>query len=100
MTFEEMEQSVKELRDNQIVQGHRLARTETNLDRLVAIVEQNTQAIARNTQGIARNSEAIGKVADAMLSIQAAVLGLTETVDRFIRGLGEDGHHNGPEEGQ
>jgi hypothetical protein len=40
MTFEEMEKSAKELQDNQIVQGYRLGRTESNLDRLEADLQR------------------------------------------------------------
>lgn len=93
MTFGELEKSANELRDNQIVQGYRLARTETNLDRLEAMVERNAQAIERNSQ-------AIEKLADGFILLQAAmkglierVVGLTETVDRFIRGMEHNGHH-------
>ncbi len=85
MTFEEMEQSVRELRDNQIVQGRLLDRVETSLDRLAGVVEQNTHAI--------------GKLADGMTLLQSAMKGLVEaveglsiTVDRFIRGMEQDGH--------
>lgn len=93
MTFEEMEKSLKELGDNQLVQGYRLARTESNLDRLEAMVE--------------RNSQAIEKLADGFILLQAAMKGLAErvdgltaTVDRFIRGMEHNGHHpqdDGPE---
>jgi hypothetical protein len=86
MTFEEMEKSVKELQDNQVVQGYRLGRTEGNLDRLEAMVE--------------RNAQAIDKLADGFILLQTAVRGLTETVERFIRGMEHNGHHtqdDGPE---
>ncbi|MGH9455286.1 MAG: hypothetical protein ACRD2O_15100 [Terriglobia bacterium] len=86
MTFEEMERSVSEWRDNQVVQGQLLHRTETNLDRLEGVVEQN--------------SHAIGRLADGMVLLQSAmrgliqtVEGLSATVDRFIRGMEGDGHH-------
>lgn len=84
---------MKELRDNQVVQGRLLHRVETNLDRLEGVVEQNSQAIARNT-------EAIGKLADGFILLQSALKGMVEaveglstTVDRFIRGMEHDGHH-------
>jgi hypothetical protein len=86
MTFEEMEKSLIALRDNQVVQGEILNRVEL-------AVERNAEAIARNSEAIARNSEAIAKLTDGFLLLQAALKGLTETVDRFIRGLGTDGHH-------
>jgi hypothetical protein len=84
MTFEEMQKSMKELRDNQLVQGYRGARTETNLDRLEEMAERNSQAIA--------------KLADGMITLQAAMKGLVQTVERFIRGLEHNGHRP-PEEG-
>jgi hypothetical protein len=84
MTFEEMEKSLIALRDNQVVQGEILNRVEL-------AVERNAEAIARNSEAIAQNSEAIAKLADGFLVLQAALKGLTETVDRFIRGLGTNG---------
>jgi len=86
MTFEEMQQSMKELRDNQIVQGHLLHRVETNLDRL----EGNLERLEEQTE---QNNQAIGKLADGFILLQSALQGLTTAVDRFIRGLGHDGHH-------
>jgi hypothetical protein len=84
MTFDDMEKSVNELRDNQIVQGYRLGRTESNLDRLEAMVERNAQAIEKLTDGLSL--------------LHAAMKGLAETVDRFIRGMEHDGHRP-PDEG-
>jgi hypothetical protein len=79
MTFEEMQKSVGELRDNQFVQGYRLARTETNLDRLETDVQR--------LEGV------VEKLADGFILLQAAMKGLAETVDRFIRGMEHNGHH-------
>ena len=78
MTFEEMEKSLIALRDIQVVQGEILNRVEL--------------AQERNAEAIARNSEAIAKLVDGFLLLQAAIKGLTETVDRFIRGLETNGH--------
>ena len=81
-----MEKSVNELRDNQIVQGYRLGRTESNLDRLEAIVERNAQAIEKLTDGYS--------------VLHAALKGLAETVDRFLQGQQHDGDRpsdEGPE---
>lgn len=93
MTFEEIQKSTGEVRDNQLVQGYRLGRTEANLDRLEAMVE-------RNELQIERNSQAIEKLADGFILLQAAMKGLAErvdgltaTVDRFIRGMEHNGHH-------
>ncbi len=87
MTFEEMENSVKELRDNQIVQGYRPGRTESNLDRL--------EADLHRLEGV------VERIADGFILLQSAMKGLVETVDRFLRGQGHNGHHpadEGPEE--
>ena len=93
MTFEEMEQSVRGLSDNQVVQGHLLHRVEMNLDRL----EEN---VGRVEGIVEQNSKAIGKLADGFVLLQSAmkgmvqsVEGLSATVDRFIRGRERNGHH-------
>lgn len=93
MTFEEMEQSVRGLSDNQVVQGHLLHRVEMNLDRL----EEN---VGRVEGIVEQNSKAIGKLADGFVLLQSAmkgmvqsVEGLSATVDRFIRGMERNGHH-------
>ena len=79
MTFDEMQQSMKDLRDNQVVQGQLLHRVETNLDRL---------------------EEKVERLADGFILLQSAMKGLVQTVDRFIRGMEHNGHHpsgEGPE---
>jgi len=93
VTFEEMEQSVRGLSDNQVVQGHLLHRVEVNLDRL----EEN---VGRVEGIVEQNSKAIGKLADGFVLLQSAmkgmvqsVEGLSATVDRFIRGMERNGHH-------
>jgi ABC-type transporter Mla subunit MlaD len=113
MTFEEMEHGLKGLQDNMTVQGVMMNRVGNNLDRLEAVVAENSAAIARNT-------EVVAKLADGMIAIQGATKALTEVVegheqqlqtrdqqlqimqaamtalfermDRFIRGLETDGH--------
>ena len=93
MTFDEIELSMKELRDNQVVQGQLLHRVEMNLDRL----EEN---INRTEGLVEQNSKAIGRLADGFVLLQSAmkgmvqsVEGLSATVDRFIRGMEHNGHH-------
>jgi len=85
MTLEEMERGLKGLEDNATVQGAMMHRLENNLDRLEAIVAQNSEAIARNT-------EAIHHLANGQASTQSAMHLLFERMDRFIRGLESDGH--------
>ena len=84
MTPQEMGKSIEELRDNQVVQGYRLGRTESNLDRLEGLVERKAQPIERKTQAIA-------KLTDARIVLQSAMKAMTDTVDRCIRGLAGNG---------
>lgn len=87
MTFEELEQSVRELRDNQAVQGQLLHRVGSNLDRLEGMVEQNSRAIGQLADGMAL-------LQSAMKGLVQTVEGLTVTVERFIRGMEGDGHRS------
>ncbi len=72
------------------VQGVMMNRLENNLDRLEAVVAENSAAIARNTESIA-------KLGDGIIIMQAAMQRLFDHMDRFIRGLGRDGHESGSE---
>ncbi len=92
MTFDEMEQSIKELRDNQVVQGQLLQRVVTNLDRLEGMVEQNTLAIEQNTLAIEKLAGGMALMQSAMTGLVQTVEGLSVTVERFIKGLEGDGH--------
>ncbi len=99
MTFQELEQSVKELRDNQVVQGQILNRVELNLEPFTERLRTLEGMVAQNTQAIARNTQALGKLADGILLIQSAskglvqtVEGLSTTVERFIRDMEGNGH--------
>ncbi len=106
MTFEEVEQGLKVLQDNMTVQGVMMYRLENNLDRLEAVVAQNSQAIHHLANGqaamhSAMNSlfehldhltERIDRLADGQASMQSAMHSLFEQIDRFLRGLESDGH--------
>ncbi len=99
VTFQELEQSVKELRDNQVVQGQILNRVELNLERFTERLGTLEEMVAQNTQAIARNTQAIGNLADGILLIQSALKGLVQTVEglgatveRFIRGMERNRH--------
>ena len=100
MTFEELEQSVRGLSDNQVVQGHLLHRVEMNLDRLEENLLRLEENVGRVEGIVEQNSKAIGKLADGFVLLQSAmkgmvqsVEGLSATVDRFIRGMERNGHH-------
>jgi len=95
MTFGEMEKSLIALRDNQVVQGGLLGRIELAVERNAEAIARNSEALARSSEAIAQNSEAIAKLADGFILLQAAMKGLTETVDRFIRGLETNGRRPG-----
>jgi predicted nucleic acid-binding Zn-ribbon protein len=100
VTFDEMELSMKELRDNQVVQGHLLHRVEMNLDRLEENINRLEENINRTEGLVEQNTKAIAKLADGFVLLQSAmkgmvqsVEGLSATVDRFIRGMEHNGHH-------
>ena len=100
MTFEEMEQSLKESRDNQVVQGQLLYRVETNLDRLEGNIERLEENVERHEENLNRLELVVTKLADGQVLLQAAmkgmvqtVEGLSATVERFIRGIEGNGHH-------
>ena len=78
MTYEEIEKPLVALRDNQVVQG--------------ALLGRLGLAVERNAKAIARNSEAFGKLADGLILVQAAAKGLADTVERFVKGLQNDGY--------
>ena len=86
MTFEEMELSIKGLRDNQVVQGHLLHRVETNLDRVETNLDRLEGVVERLAEGFVL-------LQSAMKGMVQSLEGLSATVDRFIRGIERDGHH-------
>jgi hypothetical protein len=90
-----MGKSLVALRDNQVVQGEILNRVELALERNTEAIARNSEAIAQNSEASARHSEAIARLADGFLLLQSAMKGLTETVDRFIRGLEHNGNRGG-----
>jgi predicted nucleic acid-binding Zn-ribbon protein len=100
VTFDEMELSMKDLRDNQVVQGQLLHRVEMNLDRLEGNINRLEENINRTEGLVEQNTKAIAKLADGFVLLQSAmkgmvqsVEGLSATVDRFIRGMERNGHH-------
>jgi hypothetical protein len=96
-----MEKTARELHDNQMFQGYRPARTETNLDRLEQKVEHLADKLDHLESLVERNTQAIGKLADGFVLLQSALKDLSETVDRFIRRMEHNGHRSpetGPQE--
>ncbi len=78
MTLEEMERGFQVMQDNMTVQGVMMHRLENNLDRLEAVVAENSAAIA--------------KLGHGMTVMQSAMQRLFDHMDRFIRGLESNGH--------
>jgi hypothetical protein len=102
MTFEEMEKSLKELvaqmrhiEDAQIVQGVLERRLEDRIDSLVATAEATNRAVDRLLQVVTAHEERLVGVEDRLAAMEAAMKALFENIDRFIRGLGSDGHKQG-----
>jgi predicted nucleic acid-binding Zn-ribbon protein len=93
VTFEEMEQSLKGLRDNQVVQGQLLHRVEMNLDRLEDKVEQLADKLDRLEGVVEKLADGFVVLQSAMKGMVQSVEGLSATVDRFIRGMERNGHH-------
>lgn len=98
MTFDEMDKAIRDLRDNQVVQGYRLGRTESNLDRLEADLHRLEQMVERNSQAIAKLADGFVVLNSAVKGMVQSVEGLSATVDRFIRGMEHNGHRS-PDEG-
>jgi len=88
MTFEEMQQSMRDLRDNQIVQGQILNRVELNL-------ESMGERLGRLGSVVEQNSIAINKLTDGQVLLTSAMKGLEDTIERFIRGMEGNGHKSG-----
>jgi hypothetical protein len=97
------------LQDSITVQGVMMKR-ENNLDRLEAVVAENSAAIARNTQTVGELTQVVGGLTQAVAGLTEIAEGherqlqghdqqlqimqaaMTERMDRFIRGLETDGH--------
>jgi histone H3/H4 len=78
MTQAEVQAALQRLTDNQVVQGEMLGRLER-------IVERNAEAIGQN-------AEAIGRLTGRVQVMESAMERLFTEMDRFLRGLGRDGH--------
>ncbi|HUI43801.1 MAG TPA: hypothetical protein VL523_17715 [Terriglobia bacterium] len=94
MTPGEVEKSIQRLDDFATVQGAMSARIERNLDRLeggLTRLESIVEALAGRLDAIAVK---VDMLADNQRVLFEALTGLTQTVDRFIRGQSHNGHGN------
>jgi predicted nucleic acid-binding Zn-ribbon protein len=112
MTFEEMEKSLgglvaqmKHIEDAQIVQGVLERRIEERIDSLAAAAEANNRAVEKLLEVVSAHEERLVGVEDRLAAAEerwarteAAMHALFEQMDRFIRGLGADGHKGTPEQ--
>jgi len=112
MTFEEMEKSLKELvaqirhiEDAQIVQGVLERRSEDRIELLAAAAEKTNSAVEKLLQVATVHEQRLVGVEDRLAAAderwartEAAMHALFEQMDRFIRGLGPDGHKGTPEQ--
>jgi hypothetical protein len=79
---------MRHIEDAQIVQGVLERRIGDRIDSLVAAAETTNEAVDKLLQ-VATKHE------DRLTANEAALKALLETIDRFIRGLGTDGHKQG-----
>lgn len=93
-----MDNSVNELRDNQIVQGYRLGRTEANLDRLEGVVEKLAHGFIELQSAMKGMVQTVESLSATVEGLSVTVAGLSATVDRFIQGMEHNGHRS-PDEG-
>jgi chromosome segregation ATPase len=126
MTLEEMEKSLdglmvqmKHIEDAQIVQGvlerriedqidslaDRIDSLADRIDSLAAAAEATNSAVDKLLQVAAGHEERLAGVEDRLAAseerwarTEAAMHALFEQMDRFIRGLGADGHKGTPEQ--
>lgn len=82
MTFEEMQQGMKEVKDNLIVQGQLLNRLDQSMIESRRDFDERINALLK----IAESHE--GQIQE----LRAAMQSLFAHMDRFIRGLETDGH--------
>jgi ABC-type hemin transport system substrate-binding protein len=112
MTFEEMEKSlkgpvaqIKHIEDAQVVQGVLERRSEDRIDSLAdridslaAAAEATNSAAEKLLQVVTVHEQRLVGVEDRTAAMEAAMKALFEQMDRFIRGLGSDGHKWTPEQ--
>jgi len=98
MTFEQMERALNgitdklnSITDNLAVQGQLLDRFEKQSERRAEEQDERIRALLT----IGENHERrLADTEERTRSMQAAMTSLFEHIERFIRGLGTDGHRN------
>ena len=89
MTFEEMEKSLQELRDAQLVHVHLLDRHEREWNERFS---QMDERLSHLDERFSRLIEVVESHEDGIAELRAAMAKLFERMDRFIQGLErEDG---------
>ena len=98
MTLDEMERVIAQLvagqqrlDDNMTVQGVMMHRLENNFDRLEGIVEKLAVSVETLTVTVDTLAVKVDALADGYRILLGALKGLTETVDRFVRGQSTNG---------
>lgn len=89
---------MKHIEDAQIVQGVLERRIEERIEALAAAAETTNRSAETLLQVVTAHEERLVGVEDRQAEMRAAMQALFETIDRFIRGLGPDGHKQGTPE--
>lgn len=103
---------MKHIEDAQIVQGVLERRIEERIDSLAAAAEATNRAVDKLLQVVTVHEERLVGVEDRLAAAEerlaaaeerwarteAAMHALFEQMDRFIRGLGADGHKGTPDQ--
>ena len=97
MTYEEMEKSLQELRDTQLVHVHLLDRHEREWNErfslLTGVVGSHEDGIAEMRARFARLTEVVESHEDGIAELRAAMAKLFDRMDRFIQGLERENGH-------
>jgi uncharacterized protein YhaN len=95
---------MKHIEDAQIVQGvleHRIEQQIESvwdrIDLLATATERTNSTVEKLLQVVTVHEERLAGVEDRTAAMEAAMKALFEQMDRFLRGLGSDGHKGTPE---
>ncbi len=96
---------MKHIEDAQTVQGVLERRIEEQIESLTAVAEATNRSLEKLLQVAAGHEQRLARVEDRLADAderwartEAAMNALFEHMDRFIRGLGPDGHKQGTPE--